>query len=141
MVVIIAVTVVLAGVFGAMMLSHSPESATPRTALVLTTDSTTQTITLTHKSGTDLDPETLRLKIAVDGEPIAHQPPIPFFAATGFIGGPIGPFNSAYEGNWTAGQSASLRLASTNSQFRPGTVVSIRLYTDDQLIASLETRA
>lgn len=141
MVVIIAVTIVLAGVFGAMMLSHSPESATPQAALALTTDSTTQTITLTHQSGTDLDPETLRLTIAVDGEPIAHQPPVPFFAATGFIGGPTGPFNSAYEGNWTAGQSASLRLASTNSQFRPGTVVSVRLYTDDLLVVSLETRA
>lgn len=140
-VVLVAITVVLAGVFGAMVLSRSPETATPQAAFALTTDSTTQTITLTHQSGTALDPETLRLQIAVDGEPITHQPPVPFFAATGFMGGPTGPFNSAYDGNWTAGQSASLRLASTNTQFQPGTAVTVRLYTDDQLVASLDARA
>lgn len=140
-VVLVAITVVLAGVFGAILLSWSPESETPQAAIALTTDSTTQMITLTHRSGAELDPESLRLQIAVNGEPIAHQPPIPFFAATGFLGGPTGPFNSAYEGNWTAGQSGSLRLASTNTQFRPGSVVSVRLYTDDQLVVSLETRA
>lgn len=140
-VVLVAITVVLAGAFGAMVLSQSPGSEPPRTAIALTTDSTTQTITFTHRSGAVLDPASLRLQIAVDGEPIAHQPPIPFFAATGFVGGPTGPFNSAYEGNWTAGQSASLRLASTNTQFSPGTVVTVRLYAGDQLVAALEARA
>lgn len=140
-VVLVAITVVLAGVFGAIVLSQSPGSEPPRAAIALTTDSTTQTITLTHRSGAVLDPESLRLQITVDGEQIAHQPPIPFFAATGFVGGPTGPFNSAYEGNWTAGQSASLRLASTNTQFHPGSTVTVRLYTGDQLVAVLETRA
>lgn len=140
-VVLVAITVVLGGVFGALVLSHSPEAETPRAAMALTTDSTTQTITLTHQSGAVLDPESIRLRIAVDGKPIAHQPPVPFFAATGFVGGPTGPFNSAYEGNWTAGQSASLRLASTNTRFRPGLTVTVRLYTGDQLLAVLETHA
>lgn len=140
-VVLVAITVVLGGVFGALVFSHSPESETPQVAIALTTDSTTQTITLTHQSGAVLDPESIRLRIAVDGKPIAHQPPVPFFAATGFVSGPTGPFNSAYEGNWTAGQSAGLRLASTNTQFRPGSTVTVRLYTGDQLLAVLETHA
>ncbi|RRJ30765.1 type IV pilin [Halocatena pleomorpha] len=139
-IVLVGITIVLAGAFGAMVLTQAPPSEPPQAVFALTADSATQTITLTHESGADLTPETLRLTIAVDGEPIAHQPPIPFFAAKGFIGGPTGPFNSAYEGNWTAGQSASLRVASTNTQFQAGTMVTVRLYAADQLVASLETR-
>lgn len=137
----VAITVVVAGVFGTVVFSLSPDSAPPKAAVGLSTDSTDQTITLTHRGGGALDPAALRLRIAVGGEPIAHQPPIPFFAATGFRGGPTGPFNSAYEGNWTVGQSASLRLASTNTRLRPGDVVTVRLYVSDQLLVVLEARA
>ena len=49
-------------------------------------------------------------------------------------------FNSAYMGPWTAGETASLRVASTN---RPapeaGATVELRLYAGDHPIATLET--
>lgn len=139
-VVLLLITLVLAGTLGVTVLNVSPSEPT-RATFTLSADSTTQTITVTHRGGAALDPSSLRLRITVGGDPIAHQPPVPFFAAEGFMGGPSGPFNSAYEGEWVAGQSASVRLASTNTRFRSGSELSIRLYADDQLLAQLETRA
>lgn len=139
-VLLVVITLVLAGTLGLAVLDVSPDEPT-RATFTLSSDSTTQTITITHRGGRALDPASLRLHIAIDGDPIAHQPPVPFFAAEGFMSGPTGPFNSAYTGQWVAGQSASIQLASTNTQFRAGSVLSIRLYADDRLLAALEIRA
>jgi flagellin-like protein len=140
-VLLIAITVVAAAALGVTVFGIFSVESPPRATFTLSADSTTQTITLTHRGGAPVDPASLRLRIAVDGEPIAHQPPIPFFAAEGFMSGPTGPFNIADEGKWIAGQSASVQLASTNTQFQAGSVISIRLYVDNYLLITLETRA
>lgn len=140
-VLLIAVTVIAAALLGATVFGIAQNDPPPQATFTLTAHSSTQTITLTHRGGTALDPESLQLRIAVNGEPIVHQPPIPFFASEGFMSGPTGPFNSADEGKWIAGQSASVQLASTNTQFRAGSVITVRLYVDDQLLIVLKTRA
>jgi flagellin-like protein len=140
-VLLIGITVVAAAALGVTVFDMFSTEPLPQATFTLSADSTTQTITLTHRGGTALDPASLRLRIAVDGEPIAHQPPIPFFSSEGFMSGPTGPFNSADEGKWIAGQSASVQLASTNTQFSAGSVITIRLYVDDYLLITLETRA
>lgn len=139
-VLLIVITLVAAGTVGLTVFDVSLDEPT-RATFTANADSTTQTITLTHRGGAALDPSSLRLRVAVDGEPIAHQPPVPFFAAKGFMSGPTGPFNSAYTGQWVGGQSASVRLASTNTQLQAGAVLSIQLYTGDQALATLEIRA
>jgi flagellin-like protein len=140
-VLLIAVTLVAAAVLGVTVFGIAQTDPPPQATFTLDADSATQTITLTHRGGTALDPESLRLRVSVDGEPIAHQPPIPFFASEGFMSGPTGPFNSADEGKWITGQSASVQLASTNTQFHAGSLISVRLYVDDTLLIVLETRA
>lgn len=140
-VLLIAVTVIVAALLGVTVFGIAETDPPPHATFTLSAHSSTQTITLTHRGGSALDPSSLRLRISVDGEPIAHQPPIPFFASEGFMSGPTGPFNSADEGKWITGQSASVQLASTNTQFQAGSVITVRLYVDDQLLVVLETRA
>jgi len=97
----------------------------PRIAVSLRVDG--DTVALTHEAGPDLRISRVRLVVAVDGTPLAHQPPVPFFAAEGFRAGPTGPFNVASDGTWTAGETGSLRVASTNDPLpEPGRTVSVR---------------
>jgi flagellin-like protein len=140
-VLLVAITVIAAIMLSVTVLNITPTEPLPQATFSLSADSTTQTITLIHRGGAALDPESLRVRIAVNGESIAHQPPVPFFAAEGYMSGPTGPFNSADEGQWVAGQSASVQLASTNTQFRVGAEITIRLYVDGQLLTVLETQA
>ena len=80
------------------------------------------------------------VRVAVDGEPLTHQPPVPFFAARGFHGGPTGPFNVAADPSWTVGETASLRVAATNSpELRVGTTLTVRVLVDGQVVAVAET--
>lgn len=137
-VLLVAITVIAAITLGMGVLQFTP-AETPPARFTLSSDSTTGTITLTHRGGHALDPESLRLRIAINGKPIIHQPPIPFFAADGFQSGPTGPFNAAYEGNWTAGESASVRLASTNTPLQPGDRITVRLYQGETQIVMIET--
>lgn len=95
---------------------------------------------VTHLGGDAVDPASLVVRVRVDGTPLAEQPPVPFFAARGFESGPTGAFNSATAGDWTAGETASLRVAATNSPaFDPGATVEVRLYAGDTPLATLET--
>jgi hypothetical protein len=101
----------------------------------------TDRVAVVHAGGPTVDPARLRLRIAVGGDPIAHQPPVPFFAARGFRSGPVGPFNSATGGDWRAGQLAALRLAGTNTEITSGDRVVVRIYRDDRRLAALEVTA
>jgi len=113
---------------------------TPTAAMSLSVDG--ETMTLTHDHGDPLDVRTLRVVVTVDGEPLKHQPPVPFFSASGFAPGPTGPFNSASDPEWTVGESASITLAGTNSpSIEPGSTVSVELYQDDTRIVTTETTA
>ncbi|MFQ3283360.1 MAG: flagellin-like protein [Natronomonas sp.] len=99
-------------------------------------------IRVTHTGGDVIDPETLDIRIRVEGEPLAEQPPVPFFSARGFESAPTGAFNSAAATAWRAGETASFRTAGTNAPpIDPGDTVTIRLYADDYNIAELEVTA
>lgn len=88
-------------------------------------------IAVTYERGPTLDVSALRLRIDVDGEPLAFQPPLPFFAARGFRSGPTGPFNVAGDGAWSAGETGTLAVAGTNDpELEPGRTVTVRLYRD-----------
>ena len=115
----------------------TPEPA-PTAAVELSVDG--DTLRFTHESGDTLDVRTLSVRILVDGEPLAHQPPVPFFSSTGFEPGPTGPFNSASDAEWSAGETASLTVASTNSPaIEPGSTVSVRFMTDAGSVIRTET--
>ncbi len=135
--------VVLAGVVGTVVIDAAAgPSDPPRVTLQASADATRDRITLTHHGGDPLAVQSLRLEIRIDGEPLTEQPPVPFFAATGFESGPTGPFNVRYDGSWTAGETAGLRLASTNSpQLTRGARVTVRVYTEHYRLTTVETRA
>lgn len=141
-VVLLAIAVLASAVVGATVLGVTPESGPPHVRITASADAARDRIALTHRGGDALAVADLRLVICIDGQPLAHQPPVPFFAATGFASGPTGPFNSAFDGHWTAGQTAAFRLAGTNSpQLSPGATVTIRIYTDHYRLATVRTQA
>jgi len=103
---------------------------------------TGDTVALTHEAGPDLRVSRLRLVVAVDGTPLAHQPPVPFFAAEGFRGGPTGPFNVASDDTWTAGETGSVRVAGTNDPApAPGRTVSVTVYVGDERVVTVRGTA
>ena len=139
-VLLVALTVGLAATVGAMALGTETPDPAPHVRLTLSADAATDRIAITHEGGDPVPVEALRVEVAVDGEPLARQPPVPFFAAEGFRSGPTGPFNSATDGPWLAGETAGFRLAGTNEpSLEPGARVVVELYHGDTRIASLET--
>jgi FlaG/FlaF family flagellin (archaellin) len=136
-------TVLSAGVVGAATFGiAATEQAPARASFALAADADADRITLTHRGGDAIDVERVRLVVTVDGRRLAHQPPVPFFAADGFESGPTGPFNSRHEGPWRAGQRAGLRLASTNAPtLTEGASVRVAVYQGDYPLATLTTQA
>ena len=103
---------------------------------------TGDTVAVTHEAGPDLRVSRLRVIIAVGGTRLAHQPPVPFFAAEGFRGGPEGPFNVASDGTWAAGETGAVRVAGTNHPTpAPGRTVSVRIYVGDERVAAVRGTA
>jgi hypothetical protein len=100
------------------------------------------TLAFVHRGGPALRVAALRLVVTVDGTPLRHQPPIPFFAARGFRAGPTGPFNRGGDGRWTPGERASLTVASTNRPaVTPGATVTVRFVADGRTVATATARA
>jgi hypothetical protein len=92
-------------------------------------------VIVTHRGGPAIDVTNLRIEVIVDGRLLDHQPPVPFFAAQGFRGGPSGPFNSAASPMWRPGERASFQIAETNSPpLVEGKIVRIRLFRDDLVL-------
>lgn len=131
----------LGAVTVAAALPDGPPDMPARALLSLSVDPGTDRIAIRHEGGDALEPAAVGLHVTVDGDPIAHQPPVPFFAATGFISGPTGPFNSATKGEWTAGEVGSLRLASTNTEIPLGGTVRVRVSVRGRTVAALTTTA
>lgn len=95
-------------------------------------------LVFTHEAGHALDVHDLRLRISVDGTPLAHQPSLPFFAARGFQSGPTGAFNAATDQTWSVGETASLGVAGTNRpRIEPGATIEVQVYADEALVARL----
>lgn len=137
---LIAIVLVLSVVVAMAALAYSPVEPTPTATVSATVSS--GTVELVHEGGESLDVRTLTIWIEVDDQPLQHQPPIPFFAATGYAPGPDGPFNSASDPMWTAGQSASFTIASTNEPtIGPGSSVTIRISSPTGTITVIETTA
>jgi len=133
---LVLATVVAAGAVGAGLLATDPPDPPPRPALSLDADG--RQIAITHHGGDPLDVRKLTVRVEVDGTPLAHQPPVPFFAARGFRGGPTGPFNSAADPLWTPGETASVRVAATNDPTpSAGARVTVAVYHEEQLLARL----
>lgn len=121
--------------------SLSAEPA-PTARLTITADASTNRIALTHEAGDRLDVTELNVTVWVDGRALTHQPPVPFFAAVGYRSGPTGPFNTASQNTWVAGETAGVRLATTNEpSLRQGASVAVRVTTDEGTVYDGETTA
>lgn len=135
---LVAVTVVLAAGVGAGTQLTTPSK--PTTASFDVTADDTGEVTVRHRGGDSIDPAALDIHVRIDGEPLDRQPPVPFFSARGFESGPTGPFNSARSEQWRAGETASFRIAGTNSpRLRADDTVTVRISVDGHDLARLET--
>jgi FlaG/FlaF family flagellin (archaellin) len=140
-VLLVAIAVACAGAVTA-TLSVAPGEPPPTASFEVRADSAIDRITVTHLGGDAVSPEALSVFVTVDGQSLTHQPPVPFFAATGFRAGPTGPFNAATSGDWRAGQTGSVRLAATNAPgIEPGDRVRVTLSTDRATLARLAATA
>lgn len=131
---LVLVTVTLALVVGTALPSPDIEES-PSAGLSVTVVASEDRVALTHEGGDTLDVSAVTLQIEVDGTPLAEQPPVPFFAADGFESGPTGPFNSRSPDSWRAGETGSVRLATTNTPMvTPGLPVTVTLTTEGAVI-------
>ncbi|PSP66002.1 type IV pilin [Halobacteriales archaeon QS_1_69_70] len=139
-VLLVALAAVTAAGVGALA-AVDPPAETPSAAFTATA-APDGTIAVTHRGGDAIKPAQLHVRISVDGRRLAAQPPVPFFAAEGFVSGPTGPFNRGHAGRWTAGETASLRVASTNRPpVRADATVTVELYVSGRRLATLRATA
>jgi hypothetical protein len=114
----------------------------PRAVIDLRLDADENRITLVHRGGDALDVTALSMRVRIDGTALDAQPPVPFFSADGFRPGPSGPFNSAADRRWTAGETASFALAETNDPLlSAGSTVSVVISVDGNAVAEVEAKA
>lgn len=134
-------TVVLAAtVAGAGFALEDAASTEPTPTATFSVSASNDRIALVHEGGDALDTEALTLRISVDGEPLAHQPEIPFFSQRGFRPGPTGPFNVASDSTWTVGERASLAVAGSNQPaLESGATVEVRIISGETELARLST--
>lgn len=136
---LVAVTVILAGTVWMFTAAMVPIGTLPTAVFEGSILVEHREITLRHVRGDELQMEAVDLVVHVEGEPLAHQPPVPFFAATGFDSGPTGPFNPAATNIWSAGEVGTFRLASTNDpipSFHDS--VTVRIDYEGEPIATTE---
>ena len=137
-VLLIAITVVLAGGVAAAALD-GPSATVPPSA-VLSLSATDDRIAIEHRGGDPIDVAAVTVRVSVDGEPLEKQPPVPFFSAAGFHPGPTGPFNSAGDDTLRVGETAAFRVADTNDPtLEPGRRVTVEIAADGRPVATLET--
>ncbi len=140
-VILVGLAVILSVSVGAVVTMDPPEPV-PTADLELYADAEMDRIALRHRGGETLDTEELRVSVRIDGESLAEQPPVPFFAAHGFRSGPSGPFNEGGDTTWRAGETAAFRLATTNDPaLTPGATVTVTVSTSGGRVADLETTA
>jgi len=140
-VLLIAVTVALAGVLAVNVGGWSPEAG-PDAAIEMSVDGDTGAVVLEHVAGDPIDVEELSVVVSVDGEELTHQPPVPFAGAEGFYGTPDGPFNVETDDEWTVGERTTFRVAGTNEPtIEPGSDVVVALTVDGRTVARLEATA
>ena len=135
-VLLVAVTVVLAAVVGAFAIGVDNGGNAPEAAI--TAERTGNEINLTHHSGDPLDVTELTVRISIDGEPLDKQPDVPATGVAGFRGPPSGPFNAKSDDRWTAGETASLTIASTTNSPQPsaGSRVTVKIYAEGEPVST-----
>lgn len=136
----VAVTVVFAAVVGAFAVGVGGQSENTLQAAISAEfgNEHRNQINLTHQSGDALDVRDLTVRIFVDGEPLEHQPTVPATAGMeGFVGIPSGAFHEG-SGNWTAGEEASLTVATTTNSPQPsaGSRVTVKIYADGKAVTT-----
>ncbi|MFA9425618.1 type IV pilin [Natronorubrum sp. A-ect3] len=142
LVVLLALTVALAAVVAVGVGAISLESSGPTAAFDLAVDGEPSRITIEHVGGDPINVSELSVTITVDEQELIEQPPVPFVGASGFDGTPTGPFNSATDPEWRAGERGSFVIADTNDPtIDPGDTVTVTLAVDDTRIAVLEATA
>lgn len=140
--VLIALVVLLATIVAVGASTWSLESGGPTAAFDLSVDGDRSAVTIEHEGGEPIDVERLSVTISVEGEELAEQPPVPFVGAPGFDGSPDGPFNSAADSTWQAGDRVGLVVAGTNAPgIDAGDTVTVTLAVDGNRVATLETTA
>lgn len=138
----LVLTVVAAAAVGTAVLAVEPQEPPDRVALSIDADASENRIAITHAGGDALNVSAASMTISVDGRDLAHQPPIPYFAAEGFVGAPTGPFNEAADSRWSAGERGSLEIASTNEPtIEPGDRVTVVLSTERAVLGRASARA
>lgn len=136
-VLLLAITAVLAG---GIVTAAIGTPAEPAPTVSLGLSATGDEITITHDGGDPLDTAAIEVTVRVDGEPLARQPPLPFFSTAGFHPGPTGSFNTASDDQWRVGETASFRVARTNDPaLKPGKTVTVDIVVDGRPVATLET--
>lgn len=136
-VLLLAITVVLAG---GVVTAGLDRPTDPAPSASLSLSAADDRVAIDHRGGDALDVTELTVRVRVAGEPLARQPPVPFFSAAGFRPGPTGPFNAASDDRWRVGETASFRVAGTNDPtLAPGRRVSVTVSVDGQPVATLET--
>jgi len=139
---LLAVTVTASIAVGTVALALDTPSTAPPASLSLTADADEDSLRFRHRGGRTLDTESLRLVVTVSDERLAHQPPIPFFAAKGFHSGPTGPFNTGASSRWAAGERAGFRIATTNAPLLDdGDRVTVAVFRREMRIVTLRTTA
>lgn len=138
---LLVITLLLAVVIGTITLGFTtlsePEALT---VIDVSSDPTTNSVTIVNKGPRELDVRELTIVIEIDHQPLSHQLTVPFFSHQGYHSGPTGPFNSATDPYWTTGEEVSFRIASTNSpSLTPGVTLTITLSINDSPIAQSET--
>lgn len=141
-VLLVAVTVACAAAIGLGATALPAPDPGPAAAFELSADADDDAVTVVHAGGDALVAASLTVRLSVDGEPVRHQPPVPFAGAPGYRGAPTGPFNAAADGEWTAGEAATLRLAGTNAPLpEPGDRVRVTIAVDGRAVADLTASA
>ncbi|WP_276299434.1 type IV pilin N-terminal domain-containing protein [Halorussus lipolyticus] len=141
-VLLLAITAALAGTVGTVALGTPVPSDSPRAAIDVRIDADANRLTFVHRGGDTLDTSALSVRVRIDGTLLDAQPPVPFFSASGFSPGPTGPFNTADDGHWTAGETASFEIARTNDPLiSAGSTVSVTVSVDGAVVTEVEQTA
>ena len=137
--VLVVVTLVLAAVVGAFVIGLGGADYTPTAAI--TADRNGNEVVLTHVGGDSLDVNDLTVRLFVDGRALDHQPRVPAAGMVGFRGAPSGPFNSRSDDTWSAGEVASVTIATTTNAPQPtaGSTVTVRISVDGEAVATART--
>lgn len=142
----VLITVVLAALVGGMFfgvgLENPPEASIVADATYDGANGTTR-VSLTHRSGDRLDVTDLTVRVAINGEPLEHQPTVPDVGMDGFRHAPSGPFNGGNGSTdtvWTAGEVAGFEIAGTNEPIpTPGDRLTVRIFADGHPVVVRDT--